>query len=968
MLLLAVVSTAMEEANGSDSGSDSSTECPANGDEKWWVFLTTSGILYTTCLALSLLCFAVRRLVHYFCLHKRGVTVTLIPKPLVKLKALCRQLVSGDSISGKILISIALACNIVFIFLAIYRAYLPVERCISQLSGEPYIILELIVSTLLSIFFLVRLIAAENTVLFWLNLYTIVDVFTLPHVFVAITLQQDWLGLKALRFIWLTQITDVLRFIPFIKSQDTVDVVSLLIRFGALWLTSAGIVHLIEASGDPWRDFDNAQPNSFLEYAYFIMVTMSTVGYGDLSAQTDIGKAFVTFFIIGGLAFFAIALPTLIDITLVYYRKTQFAKFDTTRVPRHVIVCGHITATTAEEFLKDFLHPDHGDKYTHILFLHPEFPDQDLRTVLRSYYTRVQYIAGSVLNAKDLIRSKLHSSEACFILANKHCNNPIEEDNANLLRLVSVKNTTTEIPVIIQVLRSSSKEHVGNIPGWNPDNDIALCLNELKLGLLAQSCMCPGVSTLFANLFYTSDFPKLLKNQSNSWQDLYVKGASNEMYSATFSASFNGMKFHQAARICYNTLNLVLIAIEDNKNRKCYINPSPAAHPDLMIQPGMHGYFIGQDLEHVELVSKYCHTCHENVVDLAAQRIRKKCTCHRFSIATAIPLPVRNAFTPMTAELDSGIDDRESPIQCVRAQDSYSCLSRSLESCILSSNTVLKDHIVLCIFADEASPILGLNNFLHPLRNKTIPQEQLKPVVIVTERRFIEKEWPLIHTYPDVYLVLGTPLNWENLTKARVESCSVCIILTALAHSTGHEHAIDDKEAVLCSLSVQKHFSSKVLIITDLIQESNVQFLDISDEDDADARVYMAQPFACGEAFATSMFDSVTTAAFHSPGTLYLVENLISSSSWTVKNRCRTTCQVVAIPISSQQYNKYIGAAFVNFYCDLLDQHCVCLAIYRQLCPGSFKHYVITAPASDVVLEANDIAFVLIEWTDLQFS
>ncbi len=69
---------------------------------------------------------------------------------------------------------------------------------------------------------------------------------------------------------------------------------------------------------------------------------MSTVGYGDLFAMSDIGRAFMTFFIIGGLAFFAIALPALVDIAIVYYHKTQYAKFDTTRVPKHVIVCGDI--------------------------------------------------------------------------------------------------------------------------------------------------------------------------------------------------------------------------------------------------------------------------------------------------------------------------------------------------------------------------------------------------------------------------------------------------------------------------------------------------------------------------------------------------------------------------------------------------------------------------------------------------
>ena len=354
-----------------------------------------------------------------------------------------------------------------------------------------------------------------------------VDVLTLPNVFVALGLGQDWLGLRTLRFIWLVSVSDILNFTPFIRSQDSIDILSLLVRFVTFWLTAAGIVHLLEASGDPWEGFQNAQNVTFPELIYFVMVTMSTVGYGDYFPETTTGRIFITFFILGGLAFFAITLPALVDIAVNFYRRTQYSKFDTRRVPQHVVVCGHITASSAEEFLNDFLHEDHGDKHTHVLFLHPNHPEEKLRTVLRSYYTRVQYIVGSVLNGRDLLRAKIHQAKACFIIADKHSNSPIEEDNGNLLRLISIKNTTDKIPVIIQVLRSISKEQISNIPGWVDYRDIAVCLNELKLGLLAQSCMCPGLSTLIANLFYTSGDSKV----SQDWQNLYLHGASNELYS-----------------------------------------------------------------------------------------------------------------------------------------------------------------------------------------------------------------------------------------------------------------------------------------------------------------------------------------------------------------------------------------------------------------------------------------------------
>jgi len=41
-----------------------------------------------------------------------------------------------------------------------------------------------------------------------------------------------------------------------------------------------------------------------------------------------------------------------------------------------------------------------------------------------------------------------------------------------------------------------------NIPSWDwKRGDDTVCLAELKLGFIAQSCLAPGFSTLMANLF-----------------------------------------------------------------------------------------------------------------------------------------------------------------------------------------------------------------------------------------------------------------------------------------------------------------------------------------------------------------------------------------------------------------------------------------------------------------------------------
>ena len=74
-----------------------------------------------------------------------------------------------------------------------------------------------------------------------------------------------------------------------------------------------------------------------------------------------------------------------------------------------------------------------------------------------------------------------------------------EEDND---AKISIKNYSDDIRVIIQLMQYHNKAYLLNIPSWDwKQGDDVICLAELKLGFIAQSCLAPGFSTMMANLF-----------------------------------------------------------------------------------------------------------------------------------------------------------------------------------------------------------------------------------------------------------------------------------------------------------------------------------------------------------------------------------------------------------------------------------------------------------------------------------
>ena len=283
--------------------------------------------------------------------------------------------------------------------------------------------------------------------------------------------------------------------------------------------------------------------------------------------------------------------------------------------------------------------------------------------------------------------------------------------------------------------------------------------------------------------------------------------------------------------------------------------------------------------------------------------------------------------------------------------------ARSIEDCILDRNqaamTVLNGHVVVCLFADADSPLIGLRNLVMPLRASNFHYHELKHVVIVGSVDYIRREWKTLQNLPKIsvlnvsikfstgicrktrpiamglkifwifekreeglflnavlysnalnvynscilfFIFQGSPLSRADLRAVNVNLCDMCVILSAKVPSND-DPTLADKEAILASLNIKAMtfddtigvlnsnmnmsdtlsplgspivlqrkgsvYGANVPMITELVNDSNVQFLDQDDDDDPDTELYLTQPFACGTAFAVSVLDSLmSTVSF----------------------------------------------------------------------------------------------------------
>ncbi|KAM8704016.1 hypothetical protein ACLKA7_008612 [Drosophila subpalustris] len=542
-----------------ESLADDPTDSPFDADDclkvrKYWCFLLSSIFTFLAGLLIVLLW----RAFAFICCRKEPDLGPNDPKQkeqkasrnkqefegtfMTEAKDWAGELISGQTTTGRILVVLVFILSIASLIIYFVDASSEeVERC-QKWSNNITQQIDLAFNIFFMVYFFIRFIAASDKLWFMLEMYSFVDYFTIPPSFVSIYLDRTWIGLRFLRALRLMTVPDILQYLNVLKTSSSIRLAQLVSIFISVWLTAAGIIHLLENSGDP-LDFNNAHRLSYWTCVYFLIVTMSTVGYGDVYCETVLGRTFLVFFLLVGLAMFASSIPEIIE--LVGSGNKYGGELKREHGKRHIVVCGHITYESVSHFLKDFLHEDREDVDVEVVFLHRKPPDLELEGLFKRHFTTVEFFQGTIMNPIDLQRVKVHEADACLVLANKYCQDPDAEDAANIMRVISIKNYSDDIRVIIQLMQYHNKAYLLNIPSWDwKQGDDVICLAELKLGFIAQSCLAPGFSTMMANLFAMRSFKTSPEMQS--WTNDYLRGTGMEMYTETLSPTFIGIPFAQA--------------------------------------------------------------------------------------------------------------------------------------------------------------------------------------------------------------------------------------------------------------------------------------------------------------------------------------------------------------------------------------------------------------------------------------
>ena len=279
---------------------------------------------------------------------------------------------------------------------------------------------------------------------------------------------------------------------------------------------------------------------TFHEMVYFVVVTLATVGYGDIVPVTELGRVCVIVLIV--LAVVLIPKQTnelirLMGLQSPYARATYKANAE---VP-HIIISGHVSVAALKNFCNELFHPDHGSNDKNAVILQQYLPSVEMESFFHNpkYEMFLTYLQGNPMLDRDLQRAVATKAKTCVLLNNKYASDSHSADHKNILTGLSIKkyvhhHTSGEnIRLVMQLIKPENKTHYYSSLNMK-SNDQFIVVEEIKMNLMAKSCFSPGIISMLSNLIASAG-DSTNEDHDKEWLKEYTSGMGHEIYRTELS-------------------------------------------------------------------------------------------------------------------------------------------------------------------------------------------------------------------------------------------------------------------------------------------------------------------------------------------------------------------------------------------------------------------------------------------------
>eukprot|EP00854_Cymbomonas_tetramitiformis_P007627 gene7627-9082_t len=349
------------------------------------------------------------------------------------------------------------------------------------------------------------------------------------------------------------------------------------IEFMAFVSCLSSTILLLEVLGDfSWLEdkFIRTEMGDISGYQmfYWMVTTVSTVGYGDFSPTTVLSRGCIIFFIPLGVVVFTVITSQVTDLHATAASGRGRLSLNGSATPHAIVTGGAVTSAscvTMRSFLEEILHKDRHPLQPHVLLLSSDPIGEEMQHLLKERWLKgkVTWLRGHPVHSNDLKRSKFAQAGMVLVLADLFSQNPESEDETNVMLASVLLTHNPNLKMRVMLLRPASRELAVSL---GVGSNRCFAINELKASIIARSCVCPGFSTLLTNLFRlepegaAEDGREWLKHPKfeADWMDEFIYGSTYDLYGLLLDTRFHGQTFSEVALSAYQDHAIYLLALQ----------------------------------------------------------------------------------------------------------------------------------------------------------------------------------------------------------------------------------------------------------------------------------------------------------------------------------------------------------------------------------------------------------------------
>eukprot|EP00397_Hematodinium_sp_SG-2012_P001871 GEMP01001876.1.p1 GENE.GEMP01001876.1~~GEMP01001876.1.p1 ORF type:complete len:1242 (+),score=183.28 GEMP01001876.1:73-3798(+) len=307
---------------------------------------------------------------------------------------------------------------------------------------------------------------------------------------------------------------------------------------------------------------------SFFTMLYFIMCTISTVGYGDYSPTTTLSQLVTMIFIVVGVIYFSNEVVHVMEVRAI---KLKGLGWYNQRSPHHVVICGSGVAqstTMLHAMLSQLLHTSYKGRRPDVVILTESPLEQldDTRYFVQlmpiSSHKKVVFLHGSAFREHDLFRARVDSCATCYVIADPSCTGYTQQDAENIYRYMAIRNFCHELGVPLKVramfLKPESKARALNI-GINPVRCFSAMV--LKATMIALSARAKGAIPLLCAISMNPPTSAETAKKLFGVSRQYHGSLRNRLHVCALDKSCEGKSWATLCLDCY-AHNVIPIALE----------------------------------------------------------------------------------------------------------------------------------------------------------------------------------------------------------------------------------------------------------------------------------------------------------------------------------------------------------------------------------------------------------------------